>query len=649
MATGPLPSTPAADGFRMPGEFERHRGTWMAWPRRPDNWRADAGPAREAFAAVATAVATVERVRVAVHPDDIAGAARALGPGIELVAVPSDDAWMRDIGPTFVVDDHGGVRGVDWEFNAWGGADGGLYASWAEDDAMAAAVCAAERVDRYRAPFVLEGGSIHADGEGTLLVTEECLLHPNRNPGRSAADLERLLGAYTGATTVIWLGLGVVDDETDGHVDNLCCFVGPGEVLLTWTDDRDDPQHAALERRTPPARGGHRRSGPLARGPPAAPARAAVRDRRGGGRGRRHAGEPTAARRRSPRRVLRQLRSGQRSGRRPAARPPPRRRRPRGPRRLLSRPRGRRGPGAGDPPGRWQRALHHPARPGGNRSGAAPGGRAGTLTRAMVEIGTAGPPFRASTIAVGAALAAETDGAHAIWFPAELTMPVTAEEWRHPGGTAAATVVAPDPSDLADPIVTAAAAVLVARGVRVGVLGWDPGSDLARARRTILTLAELAPGRCVVALDGTVPGAGDLAASCAAEPRIELATVGGDPQVAARGSCGWIAVGADAEVIAKAALDAGVVGRLGVALSVAIHDDVEIARACLDAASSAEGVVVGDPAALVEALAAYVEAGVTRVVLHNLVPFARPEEIEASQAALRAAIRRARLLFRDAS
>jgi agmatine deiminase len=244
MATGPLSSTPAADGFRMPGEFERHRGTWMAWPRRPDNWRADAGPAREAFAAVATAIEAVEPVRVAAHPDDVPGAARMLGPAIELVGVPSDDAWMRDIGPTCVVDDHAGVRGVDWEFNAWGGFDSGLYASWAQDDAMAASVCAAEGVDRYRAPFVLEGGSIHADGEGTLLVTEECLLHPNRNPGRSAADLELLLGAYTGATSVVWLGLGVVDDETDGHVDNLCCFVRPGAVVLTWTDDRDDPQHA---------------------------------------------------------------------------------------------------------------------------------------------------------------------------------------------------------------------------------------------------------------------------------------------------------------------------------------------------------------------------------------------------------------------
>ena len=139
----PLASTPAADGFRMPGEFERHAGTWMAWPRRADNWRDAAEPARAAFAAVARVIADHEPVTVAAHPDDVEGAGAALGPGITVVGVPADDAWMRDIGPTFLVDAQGGRRGVDWRFNAWGGERGGLYASWEQDDAMAAAVCAA--------------------------------------------------------------------------------------------------------------------------------------------------------------------------------------------------------------------------------------------------------------------------------------------------------------------------------------------------------------------------------------------------------------------------------------------------------------------------------------------------------------------------
>ena len=238
-----LSSTPEADGFWMPGEYEPHGGCWMAWPRRPDNWRDDAGPARVAFAVVADTIALSEAVTIAANPGDGDGAETMVGPGVTVVEIPSDDAWMRDIGPTFVVNEHGDRRGVDWQFNAWGGAAGGLYSSWDLDDAMAAAVCAHEQVGRYRAPLVLEGGAIHADGEGTLLVTEECVLNPNRNPDLGRARIEQLLCEYTGSERVVWLGLGVVDDETDGHVDNLACFVRPGVVVLTWTDDRNDAQY----------------------------------------------------------------------------------------------------------------------------------------------------------------------------------------------------------------------------------------------------------------------------------------------------------------------------------------------------------------------------------------------------------------------
>jgi agmatine deiminase len=238
-----LDTSPRADGFAMPAEWSPHARTWMAWPERPDTWRQGAVPAQEAFAAVAAAIAEGEPVRMAVSPAQRDRAAAALPDGVELVEVPTDDCWMRDIGPICVVDRAGEVRGVDWVFNAWGGERGGLYASWAHDDAAAAEVCRVEGIDRYRAPIVLEGGSVHTDGEGTLLTTEECLLHPNRNPGLTRADVERHLRDHLGVETVIWLGRGVVDDETDGHVDNLACFVRPGVVALTWTDDPDDPQH----------------------------------------------------------------------------------------------------------------------------------------------------------------------------------------------------------------------------------------------------------------------------------------------------------------------------------------------------------------------------------------------------------------------
>jgi len=240
-----LHTTPAIDGFWMPGEFEPHAGTWMLWPERLDNWRAGAQPAQRAFAAVATAIASFEPVTVGVSAAQFGYARAALPEAIRLVELSSNDAWMRDVGPTCLVNARGEVRGADWQFNAWGGFDGGLYFPWDQDDLVARKVLEIESCDRYRAPFVLEGGAIHSDGQGTLLVTEQCLLNPNRNPGLDRQQLEQLLCQWLGARTVVWLGQGVVNDETDGHVDNLACFARPGHVCLTWTDNRRDPQYAA--------------------------------------------------------------------------------------------------------------------------------------------------------------------------------------------------------------------------------------------------------------------------------------------------------------------------------------------------------------------------------------------------------------------
>ena len=239
----PLHSTPAADGFRMPGEFEPHSGCWMAWPERPDNWRLGAKPAQEAFATVAEAIAASEPVTMAVSDAQFEHARSALPASVRVVEVSTDDSWMRDIGPSFVVDGSGGRRGVDWAFNAWGGLDGGLYFPWDRDDRAAAKVLEVERAPRYRAPLVLEGGSIHVDGEGTVLTTEECLLNANRNPQLTREQIERLLCDYLGAEKVLWLGRGVCDDETDGHVDNIACFARPGVVVLDYAGDPADPQH----------------------------------------------------------------------------------------------------------------------------------------------------------------------------------------------------------------------------------------------------------------------------------------------------------------------------------------------------------------------------------------------------------------------
>ena len=234
-----LKTRPAVDGYRMPGEFEPHAGCWLIWPERPDIWRERALPAQQEFAVLAAAIAQFEPVTVGVSSGQQAFAREALLPHIRLRTLPNNDAWIRDTGPTILVDAAGHRRGVDWRFNAWGG----LYADWTRDDAVARRVLALEGFARYRAPIVNEGGAIHSDGEGTLLVTEQCLLNPNRNPRFDRARIDRLLCDYLGVERVIWLGAGVINDETGGHIDNLACFARPGEICLTWSDNRRDPMY----------------------------------------------------------------------------------------------------------------------------------------------------------------------------------------------------------------------------------------------------------------------------------------------------------------------------------------------------------------------------------------------------------------------
>ena len=244
-----LHTIPAADGFRMPGEFEPHRGCIMIWPKRPGSWNYGAKKAREAFKRVAWVIAESEEVFMLAEPDVEENAREMLagnpGHGIHVIRMESDDAWARDVAPTFVVNGKGTVRGIDWEFNAWGGTVDGLYAHWEKDDLVAEKVCGELGYDCYEAhPFVLEGGSIHSDGEGTVLVTAACLLSGGRNPKLTKDEIEKKLCAYLGAKKVIWLERGIYNDETNEHVDNICAFVRPGEVVLGWTDDEKDPQYA---------------------------------------------------------------------------------------------------------------------------------------------------------------------------------------------------------------------------------------------------------------------------------------------------------------------------------------------------------------------------------------------------------------------
>lgn len=235
---------------RMPGEYEEHFGCMMIWPVRPGSWIYGGRDAKKTFCEIADAIAAGEKMFMladAAHVDEAKQMLSECGnsENIRVLEVESDDAWARDTGPTFVTDREGKVHGISWRFNAWGGDYDGLYANWEKDDKVAEEVC---RQLGYpcidAAPFVLEGGSVHSDGEGTLLTTEACLLSPGRNPGMTREEIEEVLCSYLGGEKVIWLPHGIYGDETNEHVDNVCAFLKPGVVALSWTDDEHDPQYA---------------------------------------------------------------------------------------------------------------------------------------------------------------------------------------------------------------------------------------------------------------------------------------------------------------------------------------------------------------------------------------------------------------------
>jgi len=222
--------------LRRPGEFEPHAKTWMAWPHRQDLYGARLPDMQRAYANVAKAIAQFEPVSMVVHPDYTQGARAQLADAIEIVALPIDDCWIRDSGPTFLKRTDGGLAGVSWRFNAWGGK----HAPFDADDALAGRVLAYEEADIVRSFLHCEGGSLACDGDGTLIVTETSLLHPNRNPGLSKAWVEQELTRMLNVEKVVWLPGDPLDLETDGHVDGMCCFVRPGVVMFEYNPDPSD-------------------------------------------------------------------------------------------------------------------------------------------------------------------------------------------------------------------------------------------------------------------------------------------------------------------------------------------------------------------------------------------------------------------------
>ncbi|MCU0684460.1 MAG: agmatine deiminase family protein [Polyangiaceae bacterium] len=237
--------TPREASFVQPAEWAPHDAVWLAWPSAADLWGPHLASAQEAFVALALALsAPDERLEVLVPNAEREAEARAAlaGANARFHQVPFGDIWLRDTAPIFLRDNQGGLAAACFRFNGWGGK----YVLEG-DDGVAARIAALSGARPFMADLVLEGGSIDVDGEGSCLTTEECLLNPNRNPGRGRGELERVLYDMLGASQVLWLGRGLVNDHTDGHVDNIARFVAPGVVVCMEPRASDDPNRDALD------------------------------------------------------------------------------------------------------------------------------------------------------------------------------------------------------------------------------------------------------------------------------------------------------------------------------------------------------------------------------------------------------------------
>jgi agmatine deiminase len=228
----------------VPAEFAPHERTLMSWPtaaRRPVLWRDRLDEARGVYAEVARSIVRHEPVTMIAAPAEAEGAASMCGDDVDIFAAPIDDAWIRDSGPIIVVALDGARHAVHFRFNAWGEK----YTPFDADATIGTRVASHLGFPVHEVPLVLEGGAIAVDGTGTLVTTERCLLNPNRNPNRSRADIESILRACLGIERVVWLADGIAeDDETDGHVDNVVAFSGPGRALLQGCNDATNPNHA---------------------------------------------------------------------------------------------------------------------------------------------------------------------------------------------------------------------------------------------------------------------------------------------------------------------------------------------------------------------------------------------------------------------
>ena len=240
--------TPADLGYRMPAEWRPHAATWLSWPKDPETWPDRVPQVEEIFLQMMAALAPNEIVNLLVNDAEAEAAvrARSVFPGAENVRyhqIPTVDSWMRDYGPNFLINDKIQLAYNDWIFNAWGNK----YEELKKDDAIPARLESLLNVPRFTPGIVMEGGSIEVNGAGCVLTTEQCLLNPNRNPHLSRDEIEQYLKGYLGVEKILWLGEGIVGDDTDGHIDDIARFVAPNVIVCAVEDDPEDANYKLLQ------------------------------------------------------------------------------------------------------------------------------------------------------------------------------------------------------------------------------------------------------------------------------------------------------------------------------------------------------------------------------------------------------------------
>lgn len=233
--------TPKDNNFFMPAEWHLHQGTFISWPHRESLW-INNNPnglinARTAYTNVANAIAEFEPVYMIVDKKNVEQVKKLCSSAIQILEMSHDDSWIRDNGPTFVINHKGEIAGINWQFNAWGEK----YFPFTHDNLVASKILSHFNIQQFDVDTILEGGAIHVNGNGLLITTSECVLNANRNKNFTKEKFTKLVNEYLGINEVIWLPFGLYKDETDGHVDNVACFVDTNHLLIQSTSDETDP------------------------------------------------------------------------------------------------------------------------------------------------------------------------------------------------------------------------------------------------------------------------------------------------------------------------------------------------------------------------------------------------------------------------